>query len=133
MPLKDKIKLKEYNHKKYVRNRERILSYCKEYYTKNKDRICDRTRKWFRAGRYGLSYTQYLELVELQKNCCALCGLPESRKNQRNEIKPLSVDHDHRTGKVRGLLCNDCNAMLGFAHEDIERLSNAIIYITKFK
>lgn len=45
------------------------------------------------------------------------------------ELAPLVVDHDHVTGMVRGLLCNSCNKMLGFARDKIERLRMAIEYL----
>lgn len=52
---------------------------------------------------YGISLEEYSILREVQKDCCALCGMK----------KKLVVDHDHNTGRVRGLLCQGCNVTVG--------------------
>jgi hypothetical protein len=59
----------------------------------------------------------------MQNNCCAICG-----KTFSIIAKPR-VDHDHRTGKVRGLLFNNCNVILGLANDDISVLKKAIDYL----
>lgn len=58
-------------------------------------------------------------MVANQKGLCKLCELP----------KKLVVDHCHETGKVRGLLCRNCNLLIGHAKEDIVILQNAINYL----
>lgn len=50
---------------------------------------------------------------------CATCG----------SVERLCIDHDHATGRVRGLLCNDCNLSLGYAKDSIETLKNLIKYL----
>lgn len=57
---------------------------------------------------YGITLKQYQELFEKQKGCCAICG-----RHQRNFKSKLHVDHDHKTGIIRGLLCTGCNIILG--------------------
>jgi hypothetical protein len=57
--------------------------------------------------KYGMTLEQYEAMHEAQKGLCAICGEP----NQNNRI--LCVDHDHKTGKVRKLLCTNCNSKLG--------------------
>lgn len=64
-------------------------------------------------------------MVAAQNGVCAICGNGETSKRQRS----LSVDHDHETGAVRGLLCNRCNPMLGYARDDIAILQAAISYL----
>jgi hypothetical protein len=59
-----------------------------------------------------------------QKGCCAICGV-----HQDNVTKRFSVDHNHSTGKVRGLLCQNCNAGLGNFMDDISNLKSAIEYL----
>jgi len=72
--------------------------------------------------KYGITINQYNIMCAKQKGVCAACGKPPKRER-------LSVDHNHQTGVVRGLLCNDCNMVLGFIHEDIERLKGILQYI----
>jgi len=71
---------------------------------------------------YGLSLDEFSDLIKQQNNCCPLC--------QEEFIKTPDVDHDHTTGKVRGLLCRSCNLMLGKARDSISVLSRAIDYLT---
>jgi ribosomal protein L34E len=72
---------------------------------------------------YGITVEQYDEMREAQKHVCAICSRPETVV-MRGKVKPLSVDHDHLTGKVRGLLCHECNVGLG-KFKDNPRLLNA--------
>lgn len=70
---------------------------------------------------------KYNELFEKQKGCCAICG-----KHQSELEKTLHVDHDHKTGKVRGLLCQRCNQALGYFYVDnkgTELLTSAINFL----
>jgi hypothetical protein len=73
--------------------------------------------------KYGITLLHYQRLFEDQYGACAMC----KRKSERS----LCVDHCHRTNKVRGLLCNACNALLGFAQEDINILESAIKYLNE--
>lgn len=70
---------------------------------------------------YGISLTQYTELFNKQDGHCAIC--------KEISDKTLSVDHDHRTGKVRGLLCHDCNRALGQFKDSILILESATEYL----
>jgi NAD(P)H-flavin reductase len=88
----------------------------------------ERDRKW--NERYGITPERYDEMVRSQNNQCAICGNVETAKHNRsNKIQKLAVDHCHSTGKVRGLLCQDCNRGLGKFHDDVVRLESAIIYL----
>lgn len=71
--------------------------------------------------KYGLSYEDYLVILEKQNNKCAICGVTPTRR--------LDVDHNHETGKVRGLLCPKCNRALGSFNDNIVYLSRAIEYL----
>lgn len=73
---------------------------------------------------YGLSKEDYFNLLNGQNNLCAICG-------KKDEDKVLCVDHDHKTGEVRGLLCNGCNIGLGNLKDDIQILQSAIAYLQK--
>lgn len=63
----------------------------------------------------------YDQLFEKQQGLCAIC-------KKEDNIR-LCVDHDHVTGKVRGLLCKNCNGLLGYAHDSVDALQNAIDYL----
>ena len=67
-----------------------------------------------------------------QNNKCAICNEMETWKNKHGDIRPLAIDHDHSTGKVRGLLCTSCNALLGHAKDKISVLENAIKYLKRY-
>ena len=82
---------------------------------------------------FGISIDDYDKLLEKQNGICAICGKVESRKNMYG-IKRLAVDHNHNTGKIRGLLCSCCNQGLGMFYVDdkgVELLLNAIEYMRK--
>lgn len=72
--------------------------------------------------KYGLSEVEYAALISKQNNLCAVCG-------EKQERKVLCVDHDHKTGKVRGLLCGNCNVGLGNFRDNIRILQSAIGYL----
>ena len=67
-------------------------------------------------------------MMAAQGSMCAICGLPPSGKGP-NAV--LHIDHDHKTGKVRGLLCQACNRGLGFFRDARDRLTAAIEYLCK--
>lgn len=73
---------------------------------------------------YGITLEKYFELVDFQGGGCSICG----REKEPNGIM-LSVDHDHTTGKVRGILCYSCNKALGLFYDDIKNLERAINYL----
>jgi len=77
-----------------------------------------------REREYGLTHDEYLALLETQGGACAICGGSGQRRQ-------LAVDHDHVTGAVRGLLCDRCNPMLGYARDNISVLEAAIEYLKK--
>ena len=76
-------------------------------------------------NRYGLSPTQVTEFFNKYNNVCGICGKSETiAKN--GKVQKLSIDHDHKTGKIRGLLCNRCNFAIGILKDD---MNIHIIYI----
>ena len=85
-------------------------------------------RKKFGAD-FGLADLK--RLIEKQKGLCAVCGKPETTRGRKGGVKLLAVDHDHQTKKVRELLCQACNRMLGYARDDREILLKAADYLDK--
>ncbi len=86
---------------------------------------------------FGLTADDYNKMLKTQKGLCAICGQPETMlincSNKEKRIRPLSIDHDHKTGETRGLLCNKCNQGIARFDENIEYFANAISYIEKHK
>lgn len=76
--------------------------------------------------RYGITAAEYDALHDSQGGCCAICGKHAEAGNSPSHWKnKLAVDHCHDTGKVRGLLCNDCNAGIGHLGNESVALSAA--------
>lgn len=78
--------------------------------------------------KYGLSLKEYQALLKQQNGVCAIC-LQAEHIIWHGQLRPLSVDHCHNTGQVRGLLCSDCNTMLGHVNDNVETLQRAIDYL----
>jgi len=72
---------------------------------------------------YGITLEDYVEMFDNQNGVCAICFQECKTKNS------LSVDHDHITGKVRGLLCNACNRAIGMLGDNAENLRRAADYL----
>jgi Autographiviridae endonuclease VII len=99
---------------------------CKAKHRKQKYNYEDNRRRRLR-NTYGITQRQYDRMLEEQGGVCASCKKPEThRRNnlsmQTDVIRSLSVDHDHKTGDVRSLLCSSCNVALGRMNEDPERI-----------
>jgi RNase P subunit RPR2 len=78
---------------------------------------------------YGLTSEEYQELFTLQNGACAAWGQPETANDPRTkQIKNLQVDHCHTTGKVKALLCKECNNALGLLHDDPTRIRLLLQY-----
>jgi hypothetical protein len=75
---------------------------------------------WTLQYKYGLTPDAYRALLTQQGAGCAICGLTLSQQWKEGWNHPLEVDHDHETGRVRGLLCSSCNVSLGrFKHDPV--------------
>lgn len=81
--------------------------------------------------RFSLNQEQYEMLLKEQAGVCAICQKPETTRHNGGTTSSLAVDHDHATGKIRGLLCSRCNPGLGYFKDDPVLLSNAIRYIER--
>jgi len=88
--------------------------------------------KSYLKRHYGLAIEVYDQMLETQKGVCDICKQPETITNEYTE-RWLSVDHDHETGKIRGLLCSKCNSVIGYAKDNIQTLKNAITYLEKHR
>lgn len=93
---------------------------------KEKQRITKYRKNHHFKSRYGITYDDYQVLLNKQNWVCAICG---GKTQQKNGLISLNVDHDHVTGKVRGLLCFNCNTSLGKFKDDVNLLKKAINYL----
>lgn len=84
--------------------------------------------------RLDTTVDEYYRMLEEQNNHCAICEKEETRKSRTNgKICALAIDHCHKTGKIRGLLCHCCNTAIGKFKDDIELMKKAISYLEKHK
>ena len=79
--------------------------------------------EWYLEHQYGLSYDEHKEMVACQGGLCAICG----------KKKKLNIDHNHKTGQVRELLCRNCNyKVLGLIEKDVILAEKALKYLKKW-
>jgi len=137
--------------------KERICRYCKKPLTADntwnpKSYFCKQCKvkrtkelrhkrpeavaEWSRKGhlkKYKLTPATYAQMLIEQAGVCAACGHGEEGVIRRSgkviKVKRLSVDHNHKTGEVRGLLCSKCNSILGLAGDEPGRLKKCIDYL----
>jgi hypothetical protein len=76
--------------------------------------------KYHLMTNYGITYHEYMEMWRKQLGHCAICGILGKR---------LHIDHSHTTGKIRGLLCTNCNRGIGYFQDNPEFLRNAASYL----
>jgi hypothetical protein len=108
--VRDKAKHKRASQRWYEEHPGYKAAANKKFRQKYPERYAAINRKCL----YGITKEEYDQLLVSQKNCCALCG-----KHQLTMKRRLHVDHNHRTGKVRGLLCGACNiGLIGFETMD---------------
>jgi len=119
------------HQKRYASNRELYNTKAQAYYSKNAERIRRSIRSRSIRTKYGITVEEYQRLYDLQEGRCAVCGQSETAIDpQRGTVKKLAVDHDHITGRVRGLLCGACNRALGLLKEDLDLVARLINYVT---
>ena len=122
---KYKEKLIKYDREYKKNNKEEIKNNRKKYHVKNSLKISQQVRAVKLKRRYGITKEQYNLILAGQDFKCAICG------KEYNWNKKLDVDHDHNTGKIRGLLCGNCNRGLGLFKDNKLIIKNAINYLNK--
>jgi hypothetical protein len=145
LPSSDPAKAKEQKRRWYLANGETHRRNCKAWREKNRDRLLATNKLYNETHReqrhlyqrkrnlmlrYGLTFAEYEALVEKQQGRCALCGNTGSVHAKRQEAPTLHVDHDHVTGRVRGLLCLVCNTAIERLEKDTW-LETATRYLTR--
>lgn len=116
-------------------NKEKFKSYCRGWHReakkKNPESYSLRTRNVYLKNKYGITLEEYNNLVEKQNNVCKICKSVDERQSKTN-LPFLYIDHDHRTGTIRGLICQNCNTLLGFAKDNTDTLRFAFCYLTNY-
>ena len=103
-------------------NRERINKAVRDKYTPQKGKAQN-------LKRYGLSLDSYTNKLNEQQGKCKICDEAEKYKTGHGIIRTLSVDHNHSTGKIRDLLCNRCNRIIGLVKESPTLLRDMADYL----
>lgn len=121
-----------------IKNIEKIKAKSLVYYEYHKEENRKRAAKWQKENseryrrwlyehslikNYNITIEDYKKMLNDQNGVCAIC-FREDKKGRK-----LCVDHNHDTGKVRGLLCGNCNKLLGMAGDDKKILSRSIKYL----
>lgn len=125
-------KVREYYRRWAAAHPEAARERCRQWKRKNRERVRETHRRWrarnpgksleyHRKRQYGLTPKDFMSLLTRQKRRCAIC-------RKRRE---LVIDHSHKTGRVRGLLCGSCNSGLGMLGDSRAILIRATKYISK--
>jgi len=130
VPYKDpevgKARKKKYREDNRERLRAKDKTYAKRKKKENANWRLDGTMKY----RYGITAEQYNQMMAAQGGVCVICAIAGTVKVEK---RSLCVDHDHVTGRVRGLLCHRHNFLLGNAGDSLAELSAAYHYLNHYK
>lgn len=113
---------------------EKALTHARKYRVNNRQKINENARlkrknnpweskKYHYRKLYGITPKEYESLLTAQGGVCAICGGIDPKRS-------LGVDHNHDTGKIRGLLCMSCNIGIGNLDDNVELLTKAIVYLS---
>lgn len=134
--IANKEKIIRYGKKYEAANKEKRAGYNKKYSDTHREELARRGKEYHTRPevrtrilkkKYGITIEEYDNLLCGQGGCCAICRLEPETACPNKPI--LNVDHNHKTGQVRGLLCNNCNAAIGYLKEDQDTLANASWYL----
>jgi hypothetical protein len=148
---KDKIKAQKKAY--YEANKEKVKAKSREYYEANKDRQKEQRNTWRKSNQdkmneynrayryrnraqphrgkikqYGLTLERYNTLVSQTGDNCPICGVQFDWVNRHKANRPC-IDHCHKTGEVRGIICGKCNAAIGMFSDSVETLGKAIQWL----
>ena len=112
------------------KNPDKYREIAKRSYEKNK-----KQKNEYQVKRmYGIEAEQYYKMYEDQQNRCAICNQLETRKSRTpGQLARLTLDHNHETGQIRGLLCHSCNTGIGKFRESEDLFRLAIAYLERYK
>jgi hypothetical protein len=111
-------------------NPEKYLQYDRKWRKEN----IERDRYMDVLNKHKITSEDYEKLIYDHNNLCAICGKEETKKSRtKGDVCRLAIDHCHKTGKIRGLLCHNCNAGIGHFRDDEELILKAAYYINRNK
>lgn len=120
-----------YSHQYYLTHKEEKAAYYKKRWeSKDYKRSARKSRL---KRKYGITPADYNKILEQQNGLCAICDKKETKHDRYGNIKNLQVDHNHVSGKVRGLLCFMCNAGIGMFDDNPKNLQSAIKYLSRME
>lgn len=106
---------------------------CRQcYFQRYKTTRIAANRKCRLKREFGITADDYKTMFDLQHGVCLICSRPESYV-VKGSLSRLAVDHNHTTGEVRGLLCHQCNLIIGNGREDPDVFKQAAMYIESFR
>jgi hypothetical protein len=119
---------KQYRREQYLKNKDKEKAAREIYYSKNKELILARNKKYNKENpdkrksailkyEYGITLDQYNEMFKAQEGKCAIC-----QRHQNELTRTLCVDHNHKTNKVRSLLCLTCNTDVSVVENRLEEM-----------
>lgn len=129
---------KEYRKAYYESHKEQERKQASLYYQAHKEEIALRIKSLSKENKdffrerglrrsHSIGVSEYNSMLFQQDGKCAICGTtdPRGRKNV------FHVDHDHKSGKIRGLLCHNCNLAIGLLEDDVNRIRKAANYVER--
>lgn len=146
--LTNQDKKKQEGKVRYQTQREKKRAYARQYYWDNKDKVTAYKKEYRKShgdciksyriqATFGIDLIEYGAIFVSQKGLCALCGKLMSEigayeGKQHNSNDSPVLDHDHKTGKIRGMVHGRCNHLLGNARDNIETLEQAVDYLRRY-
>ena len=121
-----KVCMRSYNRARYHIAHSRMRQVKNSYYERNKDSVIRASRRSKLKTKYGLTQAQVDEMTLSQGGLCAICKKPPSGTYANAK---LHIDHSHKTGTIRAMLCSKCNTALGLVGESVEVLHMMIYYL----
>ena len=127
---------KQYRREQYLKHKDKEKAAREIYYSKNKKEILERQQKYNKENpikrknamlkyEYGITLDDYNKMFNEQEGKCAIC-----QRHQNELTRTLCVDHDHKTNKVRALLCVTCNTDVSVVENRLEEMTK---YINKHR
>ncbi len=122
-------KMKEW----YLNNKETKIMKSMNYYNDNIEKVKECKIKYNLKKNYNITLEEYNKLFKSQNGVCAICEEKETRTDGRSKkIRNLAVDHNHITGRNRGLLCCSCNSALGLLQDSPLIIKKALKYLEEY-